>query len=171
MKKKILALLAGTVMVTGILAGCGNSGKTEVQNNSTEAGKAESTTVAQTEEKKESVEMDTITVWSDNAHEQEVREKQIADFNNGEGKELGIQIDYKVYGDKYSDTIKIAAQAGEAPDLSAQIQNGCRISWTTVSWFRSRNFQEAKRFWTSIRIWWQISPMYLTARHILCPIT
>lgn len=117
MKKKILALLAGTVLVTGILAGCGNSGKTEVQNNSTEAGKAESTKTAQTEEKKESVEMDTITVWSDNAHEQELREKQIADFNNGEGKELGIQIDYKVYGDKYSDTIKIAAQAGEAPDL------------------------------------------------------
>ena len=82
MKKKILALLAGTVLVTGILAGCGNSGKTEVQNNSTEAGKAESTKTAQTEEKKESVEMDTITVWSDNAHEYELREKQIADFNN-----------------------------------------------------------------------------------------
>ena len=63
------------------------------------------------------VEMETITVWSDQYHEKEVRERQIAEFNAGEGKELGIQIDYKVYGDSYTDTLRIASQAGEAPDL------------------------------------------------------
>lgn len=117
MKKKILALLAGTVVLMGTLAGCGNSGKSEAPADTTGAAKTEAGGQTQAEAKEAPVEMETITVWSDNAHEQEIREKQIADFNNGEGKELGIQIDYKVYGDKYSDTIKIAAQAGEAPDL------------------------------------------------------
>lgn len=117
MRKKFLALLAGTMVLTGVLAGCGNSGKSEAPADTTGVAKTEAGGQTQAEAKEAPVEMETITVWSDNAHEQEIREKQIADFNNGEGKELGIQIDYKVYGDKYSDTIKIAAQAGEAPDL------------------------------------------------------
>jgi len=58
-----------------------------------------------------------ITVWSDNAHEETLRRAQIEAFNNGEGKELGIFIEYKIFGGNFSDTIKIAAQAGEAPDL------------------------------------------------------
>lgn len=58
-----------------------------------------------------------ITVWSDNAHEETLRRAQIEAFNNGEGKDLGIFIDYKIFGSNFSDTIKIAAQAGEAPDL------------------------------------------------------
>ena len=58
-----------------------------------------------------------INVWSDNAHEEVLRRAQIEAFNNGEGKELGIMIDYKIFGGNFSDTIKIAAQAGEAPDL------------------------------------------------------
>lgn len=116
MRKKLLVVLAGTMLLSGILSGCGNSGKTETPVAGTEAGNTEAASKTQGD-KDVPVEMETITVWSDNAHEQEIREKQIAEFNNGEGKELGIQIDYKVYGGKYSDTIKIAAQAGEAPDL------------------------------------------------------
>ena len=125
MKRTLTALLAGTVVLSGVLTGCGNSGntgnsgdtqKTEAPSASG-ADKTEAAAGSKEAEKEASAEMEIITVWSDNAHEQELREKQIADFNNGEGKELGIQIDYKVYGDKYSDTIKIAAQAGEAPDL------------------------------------------------------
>jgi multiple sugar transport system substrate-binding protein len=58
-----------------------------------------------------------ITVWSDNAHEETLRRAQIETFNNGVGKELGIFIEYKIFGGNFSDTIKIAAQAGEAPDL------------------------------------------------------
>jgi multiple sugar transport system substrate-binding protein len=61
--------------------------------------------------------MTTITVWNNAAHEITVREPQIKAFNEGVGKELGIYIDYQTYGDKYADTIKIAAQAGEAPEL------------------------------------------------------
>ena len=58
-----------------------------------------------------------IVVWSDNAHEQTVREKQIEEFNNTIGKELGIVIDYTVYGTDYSDTINIALMANDGPDL------------------------------------------------------
>jgi multiple sugar transport system substrate-binding protein len=65
----------------------------------------------------QSVQMETITVWSDNAHEKELRIKQVDEFNNTIGKEKGIFIEYTVYGDSYGDSIKIAAQAGEAPDL------------------------------------------------------
>ena len=34
-----------------------------------------------------------IVVWSDNAHEQSVRDKQVEEFNATIGKELGIVID------------------------------------------------------------------------------
>ena len=59
----------------------------------------------------------TIYVWSDNAHEKELRNKQIEEFNNGIGKEKGIYIEYTVYGGDYSDSIKIAAKTDEAPDM------------------------------------------------------
>ncbi len=65
----------------------------------------------------EAPKMETITVWSDNAHEKELRVKQVEEFNNTIGKEKGIYIEYTVYGDSYSDSIKIAAQADEAPDM------------------------------------------------------
>ena len=58
-----------------------------------------------------------IVVWSDNAHEQTVREKQIEEFNNTIGKELGIVIDYTVFGTDYSNTINIALMANDGPDL------------------------------------------------------
>ena len=45
-----------------------------------------------------------IVVWSDNAHEQTVREKQIEEFNN-------------TIGTDYSNTINIALMANDGPDL------------------------------------------------------
>ena len=59
----------------------------------------------------------TIYVWSDNAHEKELRNKQVEEFNNTIGKEKGIFVEYTVYGDNYSDSIKIAARTDEAPDM------------------------------------------------------
>ncbi|GHT71208.1 sugar ABC transporter substrate-binding protein [Spirochaetia bacterium] len=61
--------------------------------------------------------VETIRVWSDNAHEATLRNKQIEAFNNGIGKEKGIKIDYQLYGSNYWDVIKVAAQSGDAPDL------------------------------------------------------
>ncbi len=59
----------------------------------------------------------TITVWSDNAHEKVLRDQQVEEINNTIGKEKGIFIKYDVYGDNYSDSIKIAARTDEAPDM------------------------------------------------------
>lgn len=58
-----------------------------------------------------------IVVWSDNAHEQSVREKQVEEFNNTIGKELGIVIDYTVFGTDYANTINVALMAEDGPDL------------------------------------------------------
>ena len=59
----------------------------------------------------------TIRVWSDNASEKLLRDAQVAKFNDGRGKELGIKIEYTIYGTNFADAIKTALQAGEAPHL------------------------------------------------------
>lgn len=61
--------------------------------------------------------MEKIRIWSDNAHEKELRLHQIETFNSTKGKELGIEIEYTVYGSDYQDVIKTAAQNGDAPEL------------------------------------------------------
>jgi multiple sugar transport system substrate-binding protein len=61
-----------------------------------------------------------IRVWSDNAHEKSLRDVQIARFNAGRGKELGIEIEYTVYGANFTDALQIALKAGEAPELFRQ---------------------------------------------------
>ena len=111
--KKLFALMLALVMLF-TLAACGGQtaapAETEAPAAAPEAPKAEAPA-------EKPVEMEVITVWSDNAHEKEIRDRQIAEFNEGVGKELGIQIEYTVYGDKFKDTVQMALQAGEAPDL------------------------------------------------------
>ncbi len=117
--KKALALILSVVLIGGMMAACSKSDDkkdgTDAPGKSTETDT--NTNVPDTDDGKEPVTMETITVWSDNAHEKELRDKQIAEFNDTVGKELGIKIEYTVYGSNFTDTIKIAAQAGEAPDL------------------------------------------------------
>lgn len=72
---------------------------------------------AQASAEKKTENVQTVVVWSDNAHEQTVREAQVEEFNNTIGKELGIKIDYTVYGNDYSDVIRTALMAGDGPDL------------------------------------------------------
>ena len=120
MKKRSLAILLTMAMTIGCLVGCGgdasaDNGKTE--NSEPAESVAEKADDGQETDSSQEIEMEIITVWSDQYHEKELREKQIAEFNEGEGKELGIQIEYEVYGDSYTDTLRIASQAGEAPDL------------------------------------------------------
>ena len=119
MKRKILSVLLTVAMTVSVLAGCGNgnAGEQTDGNTSETTGDTQNSGTDASADSAEAVELETITVWSDQYHEKEIREKQIAEFNAGEGKELGIQIDYQVYGDGYTDTLRIAAQAGEAPDL------------------------------------------------------
>lgn len=103
--KSVLAVVLSMVM----LAGCGEKEAGGTSGSSDAGSDAGSSS--------EEVKMDTIRVWSDNAHEKELRMKQIEEFNETTGKELGINIEYTVYGTKWEDTIKMAAQSNEAPDL------------------------------------------------------
>lgn len=115
-RRRILAMLTVSAMTVSMIGGCSSSGS---DSQTTGSGESAQTSQAASEAagETEASEMTTITVWNNAAHETTIREKQIEEFNNGEGKELGIYIDYQTYGDNYADTIKIAAQAGEAPEL------------------------------------------------------
>jgi len=121
--RRMISLLIGTVLTASMLIGCGQSAagtatqdNTETTQETSAEASAENTVAAATDEDDPSV-MTEIVVWSDNAHEKELREKQIAEFNDTVGKEEGIHISYTVYGTNFKDTLKIAAQADEAPDL------------------------------------------------------
>lgn len=96
--KSLAAVVLGAMLITG----CGSEAA------SSDAGSTKT---------KDEVTMDTIRVWSDNAHEKDLRMAQIEKFNETTGKELGINIEYTVYGTNWENTIKLAAQSDEAPDL------------------------------------------------------
>ncbi len=60
----------------------------------------------------------TITVWSSSSHSKNSVMKIVDSFNNNEGKEKGIFIDYQVIeGDSYSKSLELALQTGQGPDL------------------------------------------------------
>lgn len=115
MRRKHIAGALAAVMAATLLFGCGNE---PAAVSSTDSAKTQESVTADSSEKTdEKKEVQVVTVWSDNAHEQTVREAQIEEFNNTIGKELGIQIDYTVYGSDYSDVINIALMANDGPDL------------------------------------------------------
>lgn len=108
-RKTVALLLCMLIAVTGCV-GCGqkeqNITVTEIV-----------TTPDVVETTKPAPEMQVVTVWSDSAHEQTIREVQIEEFNNTIGKEEGIQIDYSVFGPEYTDEIDAALSSGTGPDL------------------------------------------------------
>lgn len=80
------------------------------------------TTVTTTEKEKEPavtapVEKTIVTVWSNNRHDSEYMEKMVAEFNAS--NELGIEIDYVIQTDNYTNMITMAASSGQAPDIMA----------------------------------------------------
>ena len=122
-RRRLLSLLMAMALIIVSLAACSSKGNDK--QGETDKGETPATGTEVEDVIEEEVEIEVIRVWSDNAHEKALRDKQIEGFNNGIGKELGIEIEYTVYGSNFSDTIKIAAQAGEAPDLyRADSQNG-----------------------------------------------
>lgn len=119
MKRKAIALLLASSMALGLTA-CGSStestGSADTPGDTKEVS-AESTDAEEKAESADAGEVQVVTVWSDNAHEQTIREAQIEEFNNTIGKEQGIQIDYTVYGSDYADVINVALMADDGPDL------------------------------------------------------
>lgn len=61
--------------------------------------------------------METVQVWTNNAHSKVEDEAMVNNFNETIGKEKGIFIDYQILGSGYADTINIALASGEAPHL------------------------------------------------------
>ncbi len=100
--KRVLALLLGTVLATS-LAACGSSGGGEA------SGEKESGGSSQDVQK--------ITMWSNDQHDQEIIEDKIQEFNDTIGKEKGIEVEYTVYGSDYYSTLDVAVSAGEGPDI------------------------------------------------------
>lgn len=106
MQKTISAILTA-VLATGALAGCGGEG---LQSNS---------------------DVTTVTVWSHNSHSKKVYEKLINAYNNGEGKEKGIKIEYIVKdGNTLGQTLDLAFQNGTAPDLFSD--GGTIENWAAI---------------------------------------
>lgn len=110
--KKVLALLTVALMLATVIVGCGDTSSSQPVDAS-----GSQSTGASGSEPSEPVEVEVVRVWSDNAHEKELRLQQVDNFNNTVGKEKGIEIEYTVHGTNWQDTITIAAQAGEAPHL------------------------------------------------------
>ena len=123
MKRKIVAAALAVVMALS-LAACGDSQGTS---QSTETSKKTETSVSKEEKTEtkteEPKEVQVVTVWSDSAHSQSVRDAQIEEFNNTVGKEEGIKIEYTVYGSDYADTINVALMANDGPDLFSPSSN------------------------------------------------
>ena len=113
MKKKIMSLILASAMLAMTVSACGNSGTGDTASQ-TSADGADKTADG---EKASAGDVQVVTVWSDNAHEQTIREAQVEEFNNTIGKEEGIQIDYTVYGSDYADVINVALMANDGPDL------------------------------------------------------
>ena len=105
MRKKVPGLMLTLVMTASLFVGC--------------SGKVSNTMIggSSTEGEAEEEDVQVVTVWSDNAHEQSIREAQIEEFNNTIGKQEGIRIDYTVYGSDYADVINVALMANDGPDL------------------------------------------------------
>ncbi len=96
MKKmfKAVCLPLALVMVCTALAACGGSSN----------GPAEGQTK--------------ITIWSSDSHSQKVYDQLIKEYNEGEGKEKGIYIDYVIQaGDSGGTNLELALQSGDGPDL------------------------------------------------------
>lgn len=106
MKKVMLMLLSAVLLVSA--AGCGNA-KSEGADN--ESG------TAKEETKEEGKDVQKITMWSNDQHDQKIFEEKIKEFNETTGKEEGIEVEYTVYGSDYYSTLDVAVSAGEGPDI------------------------------------------------------
>lgn len=104
--RRIMALSLAAAVAAASLNGCGGSAGTPAAQSTDGTGGGSG-----------SKEVDTVVVWSDNISQKPIRDEQVAAFNEGIGKELGIKIEHTVYGTDYMDTIKLAAGNGDAPDL------------------------------------------------------
>ncbi len=130
MKKRFLALILVLAMTVACLAACGKKDQTDGTQSGTQSGTSStnnsqsgSSDSGKTDDKAASNEVQVVTVWSDSAHSQSIRDAQVEEFNNTIGKEEGIRIEYTIYGSDYADTINVALMANDGPDLFSPSSN------------------------------------------------
>jgi multiple sugar transport system substrate-binding protein len=131
MKKRLLALVLVLAMTVVCLAACGkkengdngSAGKTDNQAQSGNTNTGSNSSDSSKTDSKANNEVQVVTVWSDSAHSQSIRDAQVEEFNNTIGKEEGIKIEYTIYGSDYADTINVALMANDGPDLFSPSSN------------------------------------------------
>lgn len=111
---KAISVALCLALSASLFFGCGKSEETTP---SVAAGDTTASITTAVDTTKEEVKMETIQVWTNNAATKTEDEKMVADFNNGSGKEKGINIEYKIYGGDYTNVLNVAAAAGQAPNL------------------------------------------------------
>jgi len=70
-----------------------------------------------TSENADNKEVAVVKLWNNGGSAKDLLMKKVDEFNNTTGKEKGIKLEYKVFGDDYKNVIDIAIAGGEAPDL------------------------------------------------------
>jgi ABC-type glycerol-3-phosphate transport system substrate-binding protein len=138
--KKGLALLLSVIFVFTLI-GCDN--KKDVENNTNETtvnsntDNKQSTTDKGTEQK-----VQKIIMWSNDQHDQSIYDQKIKEFNETIGKELGIEVEYTVYGSDYYSTLDVAVVAGEGPDIYKcnKISNYAEAGYI-MPWENEQGFQ------------------------------
>jgi len=119
--KRKLKFIALSLVTMFALSSCttqsNNSGGTQEPAKTEDSSSGNSGGNETTKPEASSGKVEVIRVWSDNAHEKELRLSQIEKFNQTTGKEKGIEIEYTVHGSNWEDVIRMAAQSDDAPDL------------------------------------------------------
>ena len=117
-KSKIMALPLALLMSVTMLSGCA-------------------------EKASKNAEEKVITIWSNDRSGMDVRMKQVEKFNAE--NEYGIKIDYQVKGDDLEDSLKVAYQSNNAPDI--HVAAGSVTNYGVENgWFRALDDDLAHKY-------------------------
>lgn len=92
--KKILSVALSAVMLTGLISGCGGN----------ETANKDGVT--------------TVEIWSGDISAKQCWMELADEFNNGEGKEKGIEVEFK-FSSNHGDEVDVATQNDQLPDMVA----------------------------------------------------
>ncbi len=114
--KKVTALLMSSMMIAGMLSGCGS---TETGTEAASSGNTAKETTAPAGEVKGESKSDgkktIVTVWTKDRHDAEYQQARVDEYNATNTD--NIEVRYEIYSDNYPQAIDIAFQSNEAPDI------------------------------------------------------
>lgn len=98
------------LMMVGILTGCGNDSSTGT--NPANSENSTSTDAAETES--QSTKVINLKMWIRASSKENNQTITIDEFNDSQDQ---IKVEYEIYGDNYSEVLKLALTSGEVPDV------------------------------------------------------